>query len=75
MASYHENLRDNVKPEKLSEFDNGQILEDENSLVEQSGLFKIESIHKEAYFRNMKSYWLGTGNPKNPIIRARSIPR
>jgi hypothetical protein len=48
------------------------ILEDEEAAGEQSGLFKIESVHSEAYFRSLKTYCL-LGDL--PCVRVRGIPR
>jgi hypothetical protein len=72
-----EDPRANVRPERLEEFDRARLFEDEHSKTHQSGLLKLESFHYAAYFRNLKTYFLGDGGEEGgeECIRVRGIPR
>jgi hypothetical protein len=72
MTTHHETLVDNLRPEMVNFFETRAILEDGEAPSEQSGLFKIESVHSAAYFRSLKTYYL-LGDM--PLVRVRSIPR
>jgi hypothetical protein len=70
MATHHKTLVDNLRLKMVDFFKTRAILEGE-ALGEQSGLFKIESMHSVAYFRSLKTYYrLGD----MPLVRVRSIP-
>lgn len=75
-----ENLRDSVRPDLLKRFDEEKdsIFEILNSETEQSGKFKVEGVFREAYFRNLKTYFLAgkVGEESEKVhLRVRSIPR
>ena len=45
--------------EKTYEKEFATIFEDPDSLLSQAGLFKLEGIFVDCYFRCCKAYWLG----------------
>jgi hypothetical protein len=68
-----------VEPDCLQDIDAKllDIFEDESSLRHQSGKFKIESIHKEAYVRCIKCYYLGATADSDDYkqIKMKGLPR
>ena len=55
-----------------------RILADLESDREQAGLFKIEGVYRQGYFRNAKAYYLDgrvDTEEQGAVVRMRSIPR
>jgi hypothetical protein len=88
MACYSATLSENVRPGLERAFSRAGLFEDPLAACEQSGLFKIEGVHDEAYFRSLKTYYLSApvtilegGKIEEaplgafPSVRVRSVPR
>jgi hypothetical protein len=76
MACTNEDPRDNVRPGMLEAFDKAELFENPASQRHQSGLLKLESTHTQAYFRNLKTYFLGgEKDDEADCVRVRGIPR
>jgi hypothetical protein len=69
-ACTHAEPRDNVREDRLEEFDGSGIFEDKGSSAHQAGRLKVEGTYSRAYFRNLKTYHLG-----EDCVRVRGIPR
>jgi hypothetical protein len=68
-------LRDSVRPSLLEAYDaDGSLFEDKTSPRHQAGLFKLEGVFNEAYFRNLKTYHLA-GEDCRDVLRVKSVPR
>jgi hypothetical protein len=70
ITHHYEVLADNVRPEMREAFEAANLMEVPNSDREQSGVFKIESVHLEAYLRGIKTYHLDGG-----VVRVKAVPR
>ena len=74
LACLNRDIRDNVIPGRLEEFDALELFEDEFAAGHQAGKFKSEGVFTEAYFRNLKTYHL-SGSASGSCVRVRSVPR